>query len=155
LLDPIRFQMTAEMDDQDRRHLGEVRVRRLKDDINRQSLKPPFADQKEPVALPVKLSPPEVELYAAVREYRRHGQAALDRAGAQERWLGQFVNALLTKRLLSCPFAFARTWWRHLEEDAPEDTGTLFDMARVSAERAEEQARSDDERSTLEEDTAR
>lgn len=155
LLDPIRFQMTAEMDEQDKRNLREVRVRRLKDDINRQSLKPPFADQKEPVALPVKLSSQEVELYAAVRDYRKHSQAALDRATAQERWLGQFVNALLTKRLLSCPFAFARTWWRHLEEDAPEDTGTLFDMARVSAERAEEQARSDDERSTLEEDTAR
>jgi len=155
LLDPIRFQMTAEMDEQDRQSLREVRVRRLKDDINRHSLKPPFADQKEPVALPVKLSPPEVELYAAVREYRRQGQAVLDRAGAQERWLGQFVYALLTKRLLSCPFAFARTWWRHIEEDAPEDTQTLFDMACVSAERAEDQVRSDDERSTLEEDTAR
>jgi superfamily II DNA or RNA helicase len=155
LLDPIRFQMTAEMDEQDKKNLREVRVRRLKDDINRQSLKPPFADQKEPVALPVKLSPQEVELYAAVRDYRKYGQAALDRASAQERWLGQFVNALLTKRLLSCPFAFARTWWRHIEEEAPEETGTLFDMARVSAERAEEQVRSDDERSTLEEDTAR
>ncbi len=155
LLDPIRFQMTAEMDEQDKKSLRQVRVRRLKDDINRQSLKPPFADQKEPVALSVRLSPLEVELYAAVRDYRKQGQAALDRASAKERWLGQFVNVLLTKRLLSCPFAFARTWWRHLEEEAPEETGTLFDMARVSAERAEEQAQSDDERSTLEDDTAR
>ena len=155
LLDPIRFQMTAEMDEQDKKSLRQVRVRRLKDDINRQSLKPPFADQKEPVALTVKLTPLEVELYAAVRDYRKHGRAALDRASAKERWLGQFVNVLLTKRLLSCPFAFARTWWRHLEEEAPEKTGTLFDMARASAERAEEQAQSDDERSTLEEDTAR
>ncbi len=155
LLDPIRFQMTVEMDEQDRQHLREVRVRRLKEDINKQSLKPPFADQKEPVALPVKLSGPEVELYAALREYRKHGQAALGQASAQERWLGQFVYSLLTKRLLSCPYAFARTWWRHLEEDSPEEPATLFDMAKVSAERAEEQARSDEERSTLEEDTAR
>jgi SNF2 family DNA or RNA helicase len=124
LLDPIRFQMTAEMDEQDKKSLRQVRVRRLKDDINRQSLKPPFADQKEPVALTVKLTPLEVELYAAVRDYRKHGRAALDRASAKERWLGQFVNVLLTKRLLSCPFAFARTWWRHLEEEAPEETGT-------------------------------
>ncbi len=155
LLDPIRFQMTVEMDDQDRANLREVRVRRLKDDINRQSLRPPFADQKEPVALPVKLSAQEVELYAALREYRKHGQAALGQASAQERWLGQFIYSLLTKRLLSCPYAFARTWWRHLEEEAPEEPATLFDMAKVSAERAEEQARSDDERSVLEEDTAR
>ena len=35
------------------------------------------------------------------------------------------------------------------------DGGSLFDMARVSAERAEEQSKSDDERSVLEEDAAR
>jgi hypothetical protein len=64
------------------------------------------------------------------------------------------MTALLTKRLLSCPLAFARTWWRHLEDEATDDHGNLFDMARVSAERAEEQTRSDDERSTLEEDAA-
>lgn len=155
LLDPIRFQMTVEMDEQDKVNLREVRVRRLKDEINRQSLKPPFADQKEPVALPVNLGPQEVELYAALRQYRKQGQAALGQASAGERWLGQFIFLLMTKRLLSCPFAFARTWWRHLEEDAAEEQAMLFDMARVSAERAEEQARSDDERSTLEEDTAR
>ena len=34
-------------------------------------------------------------------------------------------------------------------------SGSLFDMARVSAERAEEQTKSDDERSVLEEDAAR
>jgi hypothetical protein len=33
LLDPIRFQMTVDMDDQDKANLNEVRIRRLKDDI--------------------------------------------------------------------------------------------------------------------------
>lgn len=94
LLDPVRFRLTAEMDDHDRDNLREVRVRRLKDDINRQSLKPPFAEQKEPVALLVKLVPQEIELYAAVRNYRRQGQAALERAGARERGLGRFVYLL-------------------------------------------------------------
>ena len=155
LLDPIRFQMAVEMDEQDHRNLREIRVRRLKEDINSQSIRPPFADQKEPVALPVKLSPQEIELCAALREYRKQGYAALEQASAGERWLGQFIFSLMTKRLLSCPFAFARTWWRHLEDDSPEEQDTLFGMARSSAERAEEQARSDEERSTLEEDTAR
>src|SRR5205814_1407482 len=50
---------------------------------------------------------------------------------------------------------FARTWWRHLEDDAPDDQADLFSMARLTAERAEEQARSDDERATLEGDAAR
>jgi hypothetical protein len=155
LLDPIRFQMTVEMDDQDKGNLAEVRIRRLKDDINKQSLRPPFAEQLDPVALPIQLSPPEVCLYAALREYCKKGHAALSSASAAERWLGQFIYSLLTKRLLSCPLAFARTWWRHLEHEAPDDQSHLFDMARVSAERAEEQTRSDDEKSVLEEDAAR
>src|SRR3954471_14169834 len=77
LLDPIRFQMLVEMDDQDKGNLAEVRIRRLKDDINKQSLRPPFAEQMEPVALPIQLSPQESALYAALREYRKKGHAAL------------------------------------------------------------------------------
>src|SRR6516165_2596313 len=155
LLDPIRFQMTGGMNDQDKENLAEVRIRRLKDDINKQSLRPPFAEQLDPVALPIQLSPQETALYAALREYRKKGHAALSSASAAERWLGQFIYSLFTKRLLSCPLAFARTWWRHLERETPDDQGHLFDMARVSAERAEEQTRSDEEKSVLEEDAAR
>src|SRR5215471_3344272 len=59
LLDPIRFQMTVDMDEADKTNLAEVRIRRLKDDINRQSLRPPFAEQLDPVALPIQLSPQE------------------------------------------------------------------------------------------------
>ena len=155
LLDPIRFQMTTEMDARDKAHLGEVRIRRLKDDINKQSIRPPFAEQLPPVELKLNLSSQESALYAALREYRKKGQASLGKASAAERWLGQFIYSLLTKRLLSCPFAFARTWWRHLEGEMEPDGGSLFDMARVSAEKAEEQSKSDDERSVLEEDAAR
>src|SRR5262249_33667634 len=121
LLDPIRFQMAVEMDDQDKSSLAEVRIRRLKDDINKQSLRPPFAEQLPPVELPIKLSTKESSLYGALREYRQKGQAALSDATGAERWLGQFIYSLLTKRLLSCPLAFARTWWRHLEDEAPDD----------------------------------
>src|SRR3954449_2205800 len=155
LLDPIRFEMDTEMKAEDRANLNQVRIRRLKDDINRQSIRPPFAEQLPPVELKLALSLQESALYAALREYRRKGQAALGNASASERWLGQFIFSLMTKRLLSCPFAFARTWWRHLEGDLEPDGGSLFDMARVSAEKAEEQTKSDDERSVLEEDAAR
>ena len=156
LLDPIRFQMTTEMDAKDKANLAEVRIRRLKDDINQQSIRPAVR----------RAAPPGRVADQALRRRRppstppcgniaSKGQAALGNASAAERWLGQFIYSLLTKRLLSCPFAFARTWWRHLED---EDTGcraSLFDMARVSAERAEEQTKSDDEKSVLEEDAAR
>lgn len=155
LLDPVRFQMTVQMDEQDKANLGEIRIRRLKEDINKQSLRPPFAEQLPPEELPIRLTAAESALYEALREYRKKGHANLANSSSKERWLGQFIYSLLTKRLLSCPYAFARTWWRHLEEDSDADTPTLFDMARVSAERAEEQTKSDDERTVLEEDAAR
>ncbi len=157
LLDPIRFQMTVEMDDKDRSNLNEVRIRRLKEDINKQSLRPPFAEQLPPVELSIQISAKEIALYDALRQYRNKGQAALGGATAKEKWLGQFIYSLLTKRLLSCPLAFARTWWRHLEADSENviEAPKLFDMARVSAERAEDQTKSDDEKSILEEDAAR
>lgn len=156
LLDPIRFQMTVEMDAKDKEHLSEVRIRRLKEDINKHSLRPPFAEQLPPVELPIELSQKEASLYAALREYRKRGQAAFGNVTGSERWLGMFIFSLMTKRLLSCPLAFARTWWRHLDEDDAEiETGTLFDMARISAEKAEEQSKSDDEKSVLEDDAAR
>ena len=87
LLDPIRFQMTTKMDARDKAHLGEVRIRRLKDDINKQSIRPPFAEQLPPVELKLNLSPQETALYAALREYRNKGQAALGNATATEQWL--------------------------------------------------------------------
>ena len=51
--------------------------------------------------------------------------------------------------------AFARTWWRHIGGRTDDEAASLFNMARVSAEKAEEQAKSDDEKSLLEQDTAR
>ncbi len=101
------------------------------------------------------MSDQESALFAALREYRNKGHAALGNASPAERWVGEFVYSLLTKRLLSCPYSFARTWWRHLEESDESEQTTLFDMARVSAERAEEQTKSDDEKTTLEDDAAR
>jgi SNF2 family DNA or RNA helicase len=156
LLDPIRFQMHYEVDDQTRSNLRNIRIRRLKDDINAHSLHKPFAEHHEPESLEVKLSPEETELFAALREYRTKGEAALKEAGSQERWLGKFIYSMLTKRLLSCPFAFARTWWRHVEPDEElHEEPNLFKLAEVSAQRAEDQVKSDEERSTLEDDAAR
>ncbi len=156
LLDPVRFQMHYELDEKTRSGLQDVRVRRLKDDINAHSLFKPFAEQHEPKSLEVELSPAEVELYAALRDYRTQGEAALKELGRKERWLGKFIFSMLTKRLLSCPFAFARTWWRHVEPDEElNQDENLFKLAEVSAQRAEDQVKSDEERSTLEDDAAR
>ncbi len=155
LLDPVRFRITSEMEARDTDQLEAVRVRRLKDDINRQSLIPPFADQLDPVALPFKLTADETALYTALREYRTRGHSALGRVSPSERWVGQFMFSLLTKRLLSCPLAFARTWWRHLANSEVESRESLFDLARLAAQKADEPVSNDAELATLEEDAAR
>ena len=99
LLDPIRFQMDVQMDEKDKANLAEVRIRRLKDDINKQSLRPPFAEQLDPEEIPVHMSAQESALFGALREYRRRGHAALAAASQSERWVGEFIYSLLTKRL--------------------------------------------------------
>ncbi len=156
LLDPVRFQMSVEMNDRDHENLNQIRVRRLKSDINMHSLRPPFAEELPPAELPVHLTEKEEALYSALRKYRDKGQEIFDdRYSATERWVSRFVFSLLTKRLLSCPFAFARTWWRHLGEESTTETQTLFDLAKTSSEKAEESIKSDDEKTVAEEDAAR
>jgi len=66
LLDPIRFQMTTEMDPKDKSNLSEVRIRRLKDEINKQTIRPLFAEQLPPVELKLGLLPQESALYTAL-----------------------------------------------------------------------------------------
>lgn len=156
LLDPVRFQMSVDMDQQSHNSLGEVRIRRLKEDVNKHYLQAPFADMLPPVELPLELSKQEAGLYRALRIYRNKAQDLFDEtASPTQRWVTRFVFSILTKRLLSCPYAFARTWWRHIGEDLDEEEETLFDLARISSEKAEEELKSDDEKSRAEEDAAR
>ena len=157
LLDPIRFQMTVEMDDEGQGEPGRGPHPPPQGRHQQAVAPPPFAEQLPPGrAADQALAPGDRPSTPPCGNTASRARRPSGSASAAERWLGQFIYSLLTKRLLSCPFAFARTWWRHLEDEAePDDQASLFDMARVSAERAEEQAKSDDERSVLEEDAAR
>lgn len=156
LLDPIRFQMKAEMDEKDKKVLSDVRIRRLKDDINMFSIRPPFAEQLDPKEIPVQFTSQEKVLFNALRDYREKGQQYLtDHGNATEKWVGSFIFSLLTKRLLSCPFAFARTWWRHLQTDDDLDENTQFSLALRSSEKAEEDRKDDEDKIIIEKNVVR
>lgn len=156
LLDPVRFQIRPKMDDLDRSRLDQIKVRRLKDDIKRCILHAPFADLLPIIEIPTLLTSQESELFKALREYRKVSQANLEESGsASERWIGHFIFSVLTKRLLSCPLAFAKTWWRHVEEDQNVLASDLLDLAVVASERSEDVASNDAERSLAEEDVSR
>ena len=93
-------------------------VRRLKSELNRRAEEVgearPFTD-RHVERITFNWAPEEHALVEALREYRRAGNAVVAGLGTKERNVGRFVFSLLTKRLLSCPYALARTWWAHIE----------------------------------------
>ncbi|WP_435079419.1 DISARM system SNF2-like helicase DrmD [Halococcus sp. AFM35] len=113
LLDPIRFIQKPSLSETDQRHLDTIMSRRLKREINQASTTDRFPD-RHVNGVPVELTPEEEQLFEALREYRGRAKSELSERGRQEEHWGQFVFTILNKRLLSSPYAFARTWWRHV-----------------------------------------
>lgn len=134
LLDEVRFVQSPELTDSDRRQLDVVMVRRLKKEIDAVSSVRRFPE-REVRAVPVALARQEAALYEALRAYRQAAREQLSKEGPREQVMGQFVFSLLTKRLLSSSYAFARTWWAHV---AGQGGGTY-----AEAQRAVDEAGSD------------
>jgi ERCC4-related helicase len=132
LLDPYRFIQRQELTDQDKVHRDAVMVRRLKRHINEASSTPRFPE-RELHGVEVMYSPQEKAVWQALRAYRDSAYKHLDKDGSRKRNLGQFLFSLLSKRLLSSPYAFARTWWAHVagDDQASEEEA---DKARRRAE---------------------
>jgi len=152
LLDPIRFQQKTKLNDDDRRQLQLVMVRRMKEELNKDRQQPRFA-KRGIVGIPIELTPVEVKLYQEMRKYRLGARKELARIGKKEKNLGDFLFTLLTKRLLSSSYAFARTWWNHVEGFDLEGFG--FEDADRSRERAEQPVAEDDEKELREIDAVR
>jgi SNF2 family DNA or RNA helicase len=152
LLDPVRFKQTSIMDTQDHAQVQSVMIRRLKSELNEASGKDRFA-HRTVTALPVTFNSAEEQLFNSLREYRRAALDLLAREGKRERHIGDFLLTLLTKRLLSSSYAFATTWWQHVEGA---ELGE-FDQDAVghAIERAEMPVNDDDEKELREVDVAR
>jgi superfamily II DNA or RNA helicase len=152
LLDPVRFAQTTTLTESDHRQIHTVMVRRLKSELNGDT-QPTRFPIRTVESLPLALSAEERDLYDALRTYRETGLAIVSVRSRRERNLGRFVFSLLTKRLLSSSYAFARTWWEHVEGFAlPEGSLELADIAR---ERAEEPLNDDAEKDERDVDAAR
>nr|MBA3824000.1 DEAD/DEAH box helicase [Ktedonobacterales bacterium] len=124
MLDPVHFQREAPISDSTRRAIQQSVVRRLKEDLNIPGELPRFP-RRTVRPLGVQFGAEELALFAAVRQYRR---SVLGFAGNRpgERQIANFVVTILTKRLLSSAYAFARTWWQHVEAAPGEvDDSTL------------------------------
>ncbi|QXE87381.1 DISARM system SNF2-like helicase DrmD [Geomonas nitrogeniifigens] len=113
-LDPVRFTRTPTFTDKERKMIGDVLVRRLKSEINKQDEDagrfPRFASRHlEPQ--PLYLLKGEKNLATAVRAFcdalKRH-----IRATQEARMVLNFAIEILRKRLMSSPVAFADSWLR-------------------------------------------
>ena len=90
-------------------------VRRLKQELTEEGEQERFAP-RHVEALTIPVQGLEKQLFDALRRYREGVQQLLGHVNKGERHLGEFLMKLLTKRLLSSSYAFARTWWRHVRD---------------------------------------
>jgi hypothetical protein len=153
LLDPVRFQQKIVLTDEDQAQVHAVMVRRLKSELNARTTIPEFPP-RHVLARRVEFAHEEERaLFGALEEYRNEGTRLAARAGKREAQLARFVFSILTKRLLSSSFAFARTWWRHIAGfEMPEGD---FGTAQQAAERTRSEIVDDTERGQREEDAVR
>lgn len=143
LLDPVRFVQKPGLSETDRRHIDTVMVRRLKREINEASTTDRFPE-REVNGVPVELNDKEKRLFKALREYRKRAKDILSERGDQKLNWGQFIFEILNKRLLSSPYAFARTWWRHVGAEAIVDEEDVQQTIRDAQEDIEDDREKED-----------
>lgn len=152
LLDPIRFVQKSELSENERTLVKNLVVRRLKRDINAQdraSRRPQrFVDRSVSPA-PVYLKPNEVRLYEAFDKFRTSIKHLIRSTNSEKNRVGAFAVEILAKRLLSCPFAFADSWFRMMENlyDNPSVSG-LNNLAETANDAVVRRAQRDLENET-------
>ena len=157
LLDPVRFTQTSELKPAERARVEEVVVRRLKREINEldESLgRVPRFPERFLEPLPLFFSPEERALAAAFADFRAAVRKAVAKRKAAEERAGWFAVEILNKRLLSCPWTFADSWYRFQEGLADEEGADTAEVA--AAKRAvDEEVDNDAERQSRERQAAR
>ena len=152
LLDPVRFKQTCRLEEKDHNQIRVAVVRRLKSELPKRGKYDRFG-KRFVKSIPVNLTKEEKDLYEAFRAYRIAGIGMLQNIGPKEKNIGEFLFTILNKRLLSSVYAFARTWWRHVE-GLNIDPATV-DEVNVAKRRVEEAIDDDSEKSHREEDAVK
>ena len=135
-LDPVRFTRKSELDEEDRRRVGEAVIRRLKSEINESYTarnEPARFSERHVKALPsLHFGAHERSLQLAVRDFRKALRRAVRGAPPNDRTAAAFATEVLQKRLLSGPWAFGQSWLA-LVEGMNDEGATAEAVARVSA----------------------
>ena len=139
LLDPVRFSKSDELPPSAKKRLEDVLVRRLKREISAhdaQAGRVPRFGRRDVSAVSVAFTAPERALSQAFRRFKQAFTQELARRPKKGQLAGRFALNAFEKRLLSCPVAFADSWYRLLEglEDpaTPEASDHELDAANQS-----------------------
>lgn len=144
-LDPVRFTRKDDLSAAEQRRVQEIVIRRLKKEINatdETQRRPARFPEREIIPQPLFFGPGERELAGAFETFRAAVKALFASAKRSEQMAGSFAIEVLSKRLLSCPYAFADSWWR-LKEGLIQDEEASEGEVRA-AERAVREDTDDD-----------
>lgn len=149
-LDPVRFTRKSELDEEDRRRVGETVIRRLKREINQHFVQngqaPRFSD-REVKALPqLHFGRHERQLLATLRDFRRALRSAVASADHTHRIAAYFASEVLQKRLLSGPWAFGQSWLALMDGLNGTPAETQAKAVNTAAEITREDTDDDNER---------
>jgi superfamily II DNA or RNA helicase len=115
-LDPVRFSRKSDrLSPAEKARVEEVVIRRLKRDINERTKPNERFSNRHLRAVPLYLHKAELALSAAFQEFRAEVRHLFVSRRRGEQIAGGFAAEVLGKRLLSCPAAFADSWWRYRE----------------------------------------
>lgn len=147
-LDPVRFTQSSEFTEAMRQRIEQVVVRRLKREINaldEQAGQTPRFCERRPRPVPLYFSPVERKLSIAFAEFRSEVKKLIATRSRTEQIAGAFAVEVLNKRLLSCPYAFASSWYRFREGTTQDESAEL---AAVQAARRSLSEDLDDDQET-------
>lgn len=147
-LDPVRFNQTSDFNEVVKQRIGEVVVRRLKREINELDESAGnirrFCD-RIPEPVPLYFGILEKRLSRAFSEFRIAVKTLIAATKKTEQLAGSFAIEVLNKRLLSCPYTFAHSWYRFKDGIAQTESAEL---AEVQAAKKATLADLDDDRET-------
>ena len=150
-LDPVRFTRKTELTAQDRVQVSQVVIRRLKSQINNTYVakgeKPRFSTRYIEALPLLRFGADERTLQIAVRDLRKAVQEAIPHGDYSARTASNFALEVLSKRLLSGPWAFGQSWLNLLAGLQDDEAAGSAEAVR-KARAAEEQDTDDDAEQT-------
>jgi hypothetical protein len=123
-------------------------VRRLKRELNQldeQAGRAPRFGDRIPEPIPLYFGAKEKRLSAAFGEFRAAVKSAIASAKKTDQLAGSFAVEVLNKRLLSCPYTLANSWYRFKEGIERDE---LAELAEVQAAKRATLEDLDDDRET-------